>query len=41
VPFAVVVGPDEAANGVVQLKRLATGEQWTLTVDEAIARVRA
>jgi histidyl-tRNA synthetase len=41
VPFAVVVGPDEAAKGVVQLKRLATGEQWTLTVDEAIARVRA
>jgi histidyl-tRNA synthetase len=41
VPFAVVVGPDEAAQGVVQLKRLATGEQWTLTIDEAIARIRA
>jgi histidyl-tRNA synthetase len=41
VAFAVVVGPDEAAQGVVQLKRLATGEQWTVTVDEAIARVRA
>jgi histidyl-tRNA synthetase len=41
VPFAVVVGPDEAAKGVVQLKRLATGEQWTLTVDEAVARICA
>ena len=40
VPFAVVVGPDEVASGVVQLKRLATGEQWTLTIDEAIARIR-
>ena len=40
VPFAVVVGPDEAAKGVVQLKRLATGEQWTVTVDEAVARIR-
>ncbi len=41
VPFAVVVGPDEASAGKVQLKRLATGEQETLTVEEAIARVRA
>jgi histidyl-tRNA synthetase len=41
VPFAVVVGPDEAEKGVVQLKRLSTGEQWTLTVDEAIARVQS
>lgn len=41
VPFAVVIGPDEAAAEVVRLKDLRTGAQVTLRLDEAIARVVA
>jgi histidyl-tRNA synthetase len=40
IPFAVVIGPDEAAAGKVAVKDLASGEQTTLTLDEAIARLR-
>lgn len=41
IPWAVIVGPDEAAAGLLGLKEMATGEQETLTLDEAIARVQA
>ena len=37
--FALVIGPDEAARGVVNLKHLATGDEQALTVDEAVARI--
>ena len=37
--FVVVVGPDEAADGKVQLKDMASGEQVTVSLDEAVARV--
>lgn len=39
VPFAVVVGPDEAAAGAVQLKDLRSGDQDTLPLADAISRV--
>ncbi len=39
--FALVIGPDEAARGVVQVKSLTTGEESALTLDETIARLRA
>ena len=38
VPFAVIIGEDEAAAGTVSLKNLQTGEQTTLSA-EAAARV--
>ncbi len=37
IPFAVIVGADEAAAGTVALKELATGEQRTLAPEDAAA----
>ncbi len=37
IPFAVVIGGDEAAEGVVSLKNLSTGEQVKLPAAEAAA----
>ena len=39
--YALVIGPDEAARGVVQVKSLKTGDEQALTVDEACARIAA
>ncbi|MFI5345882.1 MAG: histidine--tRNA ligase [Elusimicrobiota bacterium] len=39
--YAVVIGPDEAARGVVQVKSLATGDEQAMTVEEACARIAA
>lgn len=39
--FALVIGPDEAARGVVNLKQLSTGDEQAVSVDEAIARIAA
>jgi histidyl-tRNA synthetase len=39
--YAVVIGPDEAARGVVQVKALATGDEQALTLEEACARIAA
>lgn len=39
--FALVIGPDEAERGVVQVKSLATGDEQALTLDEACARIAA
>lgn len=40
IPWAVIVGPDEAAAQKVQLKNLASGEQWVLTTSEVAQRIR-
>jgi len=40
IPYAIVLGPDEKAGGVVALKELATGEQVVATIDEAAERMR-
>ncbi len=40
VPYAVVVGEDEAANGTVGLKDLRAGGQVTVSVAEAAARIK-
>ncbi|MBI4061863.1 MAG: histidine--tRNA ligase [Elusimicrobia bacterium] len=32
---AIVIGPDESAHGVVQVKTLSTGEERAMTLDEA------
>jgi histidyl-tRNA synthetase len=37
--YAVVIGPDEAARGVVQLKNLKSGDEQALTLEEACLRV--
>jgi histidyl-tRNA synthetase len=39
VPFAVVIGPEEAAQGLVALKELSSGAQERLGLEEAIARL--
>jgi histidyl-tRNA synthetase len=39
--YALVIGPDEAERGVVQVKSLKTGEEQALTLDEACARIAA
>ncbi len=38
-PWQLIVGPRGAANGMVELKRRATGERLELPVDAALARV--
>jgi len=39
--YALVIGPDEAARGVVQVKDLKTGDEAALTLDEACAKIAA
>ena len=39
-PWQAIVGPRGAANGVVELKRRATGERVEVSVEEALARIR-
>ena len=39
--YAVVIGPDEAARGVVQVKALKTGDEQAMSLDEACARIAA
>ena len=39
--YALVIGPDEAARGVVQVKSLKTGDEQALTLVEACALIAA
>ena len=39
--YALVIGPDEAARGVAQVKSLKTGDERALTLDEACALIAA
>lgn len=41
IPYAIVIGDDEVAKGVVTLKNLSTREQTTLSLDEAINQVKS
>ena len=41
VPWQLTIGPKGLADGVVELKRRATGEKHSLPLDEAIARLTA
>jgi prolyl-tRNA synthetase len=38
-PWQIVVGPRGAANGMVELKRRATGERHELSIDAALERI--
>ncbi|MDE1905873.1 MAG: proline--tRNA ligase [Rhodospirillales bacterium] len=40
-PWQIIIGPRGAANGVVELKRRATGERFELPVEDALAKVRS
>lgn len=40
IPWVVVIGPDEAAKGVVVLKDMVNGEQEEMTIEQVIERVR-
>ncbi len=37
--YAIVIGPDEAGRGVMQVKSLGTGEEQALTLEEACALI--
>jgi histidyl-tRNA synthetase len=39
--YALVIGPDEAARGVVQVKDLKTGAESALTLEQACAKLTA
>jgi histidyl-tRNA synthetase len=39
--YALVIGPDEAERGVVQVKTLKTGEELAMRVEEAVAKIAA
>ena len=41
VPYAVLLGEDEIAQGKCSVKDMRTGEQWTLTPAEAAERIAA
>ena len=36
IPFVVIAGEDERTNEKLTVKNMATGEQQSLTIDEAI-----
>lgn len=40
IPYVAIVGDNEIANGTVTIKTMDTGEQQSLTVDEAIALLK-
>ena len=40
VPYAVIVGEDEQAEGVLSVKNMRTGEQVKLSPDEAALLIR-
>lgn len=40
IPYAIVLGEEEAKKNMVTLKNLSTREQLTLTIDEVIAKLR-
>jgi len=41
IPWVAVVGPDDVSEGRVSLKEMATGSQFTLTLFEAVEKLRA
>jgi histidyl-tRNA synthetase len=40
IPYVAIYGEDEAAAGTVSLKSMKTGEQETMKLDEAVAKLR-
>jgi len=39
IPYLVLVGEDEERQGKVSLKKMQTGEQWLMTVEEVISMI--
>ena len=40
-PWQAIIGPRGAANGIVELKRRATGDRVEVSLEEALARIQA
>ena len=40
IPYAIVIGEEEASNKMVSLKNMQTGDQETLTIENAIDRIK-
>lgn len=41
IPFVVIIGPDEAAKGIIQLKDMNAKKQESLTLEEAVDKLKA
>ncbi len=41
IPFTIIIGTDEAASGIYQLKNMLTGEQDKLSSDEIISKLKS
>lgn len=41
IPFVIIIGEDEAAQNKIALKNMATGEQATTSLDEAITTIKS
>jgi histidyl-tRNA synthetase len=39
IPFVIIIGEDEVASNTVTLKNMQTGEQETLTIEDAISKI--
>ena len=39
IPYVIVIGEDEIKTDMVSLKNMETGEQETVTLDEAIGKI--
>ncbi|MBP9719428.1 MAG: histidine--tRNA ligase [Candidatus Levybacteria bacterium] len=39
IPYVVIIGPEEAEKNVVKMKDMNTGEQKTMTVEEALSKL--
>lgn len=40
IPYVIVIGEDEVTNNVVTLKNMQTGEQETISIEEAIEKIK-
>lgn len=40
IPYTIIIGPEEAASGMYQLKNMLTGEQEKVTVESIIEKLR-
>lgn len=40
IPWVIIMGEEEAKQQTVTLKRMSDGQQWTISLDDAIERIR-
>jgi len=40
IPYVIIIGSDEAAKGVAQLKNMVTGEQLEMNINEIVGKLK-